>query len=493
MKKVFSLIFATVLTLSCMLPAFATDKVTVSATEEDNAFAVTGIHLPTKAELDTLSGSIRNYSLTYWKAMEGESHDYAPYVDNSGSIRTSLADKLRAVRPVIELKNVAKSNHKVGEKFTFGGKNFVIISETAAFCLTDIAAEQVYDGSMYIPDKFEDTAISRFINEFYAKNIGEGYKFITVEEKDDTYTLSFDTAGIKTIEAVKLAKDAAIALPDAKVTGYKFNGWFTDKEYKTKFVATKMPAEDITIYASYTKLYKLSFNTQDLKKIDAMWLEEGAAIVLPSADVENYKFMGWFTDAKYQKAIEKDAKMPKADTVLYGCYAIKLSKLGTILKDIDIEQFVKDSKLSPETFNKLAKSLGFEVKYSVNGKTYTVNDVVNFTDELTAQLKKDIKFGDIAAVDITISLGKDDGENLAIYVYNDIEDKEADKPTTTKDTTSPTEPSSGIAETSTTNVIIIKEKKDENPETGSSVLGVTAFAALAVAGIAFVAAKKKED
>lgn len=309
-------------------------------------------------------------------------------------------------------------------------------------------------------------------------------------EKDEPvvteYTLTYVT-GVETIkfDAIKLKEGDKVVLPTEAKEGYKLNGWYADKEFKTA-VPEKMPAADLTVYASYTKLYKLSFNTQDLKKIDAMWLEEGAAIALPSADVENYKFMGWFTDAKYEKALEKDAKMPKADTVLYGCYAIKLSKLGTILK-VDMEQFVKDSKLSPETFNKLAKSLGFEVKCGVNGKTYTVNDVVNFKDELTAQLKKDIKFGDIAAVDITISLGKDDSENLAIYVYNDIEDKEADKPTTTtEDTTKDNTDSKTPSDEKTTDI----------PDTGAESIApavITFLTSMATVGGAVVLKKKKEN
>lgn len=301
------------------------------------------------------------------------------------------------------------------------------------------------------------------------------------------YTLTYVT-GVETIkfDAIKLKEGDKVVLHTEAKEGYKLNGWYADKEFKTA-APEKMPAADLTVYASYTKLYRLSFDTQDLKKIDAVWLEEGAAIVLPSANVENYKFMGWFTDAKCQKAIEKNAKMPKADTVLYGCYAIKLSKLGTIFEDIDMEQDVKDAKLTPEEFNKYKKPLGYGVKYSVNGKTYTVNDIVNFTDELISQLKKYIEFGDIAAVDITINRGKKGDKNLAIYVYNDVEDKKADKPAT---------PDKDTPKANTDNKKSNDEKTTDIPNTGAESIApavITFLTSMATVGGAVVLKKKKEN
>lgn len=213
--------------------------------------------------------------------------------------------------------------------------------------------------------------------------------------------------------SMSLEAGSKLHLPeDTKVEGYDFAGWYLDQEYTNPVPEDyKAPESDFHIYGKWNaKSYTITFDTNGRKTIAAQTYKYKDKLELPDATVSGFNFDGWYADREFKNKFTLET-MPADNIVLYAKYI------------------------------------------EVTTKALTEKPTETTTEATT------------------------------------------EKPTEKQDesTTSPTEPSGDVAETSTTNVIIIKEKKDENPETGSSVLGVTAFAALAVAGIAFVAAKKKED
>lgn len=303
-------------------------------------------------------------------------------------------------------------------------------------------------------------------------------------KKEVTYTLSYDAKGIKEFESKKLAKDAKLILPNTDVEGYRFDGWYSDSEFKTPIPA-KMPANDITLYASYVKVYKLSFDTNSIQKIDDQWYEADEEIKLPDAEAKGYTFIGWFADKEYKTPCTL-AKMPKADTTIYGLFAVNLSTLSDEFKEVDVAKAVADLGLTPDTFNKLAKGLGFEIKYTINGKEYKINDIVNYVQEMTKQIETDVKAGQTADVTVTIKLGKDDeGQSFKFTVYNDTNkaNDKKEEPTsepTSKPTTEPTTKDNG---------------NSLSPNTGSASIIpaiITLLASTAAAGVV-IAKKKKEN
>lgn len=322
---------------------------------------------------------------------------------------------------------------------------------------------------------------------------------ITVAEPaPTTYTLSYETKGVKTIDSVKLDVGADVVLADAKVEGYKFNGWFADAEFKTP-APSKMPAADTTLYASYTKVYKITFVTGDVQKIDAQWYEVDEAIKMPETKADGYTFLGWYADEEYKTEF-KTEKMPEKDITVYGLYAINLTTFSKTLKDTyneimsdpenkDIAEALKN--ISPETFNELAKIMGVEILYSINGKEYNVKNILNFIDEITKQLQADIETGKAADVIITFKPGKDKEQKFT--VYNDTGKKEDP---TKKDDTSTTVKDDTTSTTKTDDKSTTDKKDNKVPNTGSaSTLIPAVFALLASTATAggVILKKKKED
>lgn len=74
-----------------------------------------------------------------------------------------------------------------------------------------------------------------------------------------SYTVKFETNGAPAIKSVSVSRNNVITAPTAPVKdGFVFDGWYTDKEFKTKFdFATKI-TKSMTLYAKWTEKAKTS-------------------------------------------------------------------------------------------------------------------------------------------------------------------------------------------------------------------------------------------
>lgn len=72
-----------------------------------------------------------------------------------------------------------------------------------------------------------------------------------------TFTVKFDTNGGNSIEDMEVADGGLIAtLPIPTNTDKAFDGWYTDKTYKTKFAITTPITDNITLYAKWIEVSK---------------------------------------------------------------------------------------------------------------------------------------------------------------------------------------------------------------------------------------------
>ena len=68
----------------------------------------------------------------------------------------------------------------------------------------------------------------------------------------DFHTLTFDTMGGSRIDPVKVRHGNAVAKPKDPVNGgYWFDGWYTDKTYRTPYNFATPLTQDTTIYAKW--------------------------------------------------------------------------------------------------------------------------------------------------------------------------------------------------------------------------------------------------
>ena len=120
--------------------------------------------------------------------------------------------------------------------------------------------------------------------------------------EDRQYTISFDTAGGTQIAAQTYRPDSFIKAPEEpEREGYAFGGWYKDRALTREFIftANTMPAQDITVYAKWIKLYTLTFSTDGGTQTEPVTVTEGQTVSAPEdPEKDGYVFDGWFADAE---------------------------------------------------------------------------------------------------------------------------------------------------------------------------------------------------
>ena len=76
----------------------------------------------------------------------------------------------------------------------------------------------------------------------------------TPEAAEINYTVSFETNGGSPVSAMMLAAGAKLHAPEAPLKdNYVFGGWYEDAALTRAFTFDTMPAENITLYAKWTR------------------------------------------------------------------------------------------------------------------------------------------------------------------------------------------------------------------------------------------------
>lgn len=72
--------------------------------------------------------------------------------------------------------------------------------------------------------------------------------------KINQYTISFESNDGSKVEAIKADYNTEVKAPTTPTKdGYAFGGWYSDKELKSVYEFSLMPASDITVYAKWVK------------------------------------------------------------------------------------------------------------------------------------------------------------------------------------------------------------------------------------------------
>ena len=72
------------------------------------------------------------------------------------------------VRPVLEIESAFEAGYEVGDVFKFGRKEFVIISDDKAFCLTDIG--RCVFNNLKDENKYENSKVKDYIDGWFKRN-----------------------------------------------------------------------------------------------------------------------------------------------------------------------------------------------------------------------------------------------------------------------------------------------------------------------------------
>ena len=121
------------------------------------------------------------------------------------------------------------------------------------------------------------------------------------------YTFTVDVDGDKTVTEVYYGAAVTAPATPVKEGTVEFAGW-VDAEGNATTVPAIMPAEDVTVYASWTTSAKFDAGEgkfDDGSSVKEIVVEEGAEIVAPEDPVKDgYDFVGWGTEADPETPVE---------------------------------------------------------------------------------------------------------------------------------------------------------------------------------------------
>ena len=130
---------------------------------------------------------------------------------------------------------------------------------------------------------------------------------------------------------------------DPKKDGYKFAGWYTDRDYKKEYDFDTLVKEDLSLYAKWTEILTVTFdNNGHGKKPDAQKVVKGEKATEPSALSEKgYIFGGWYTEKECSRRFDFDTAIT-ANITLYAKWDEKKA---------DIEYFTVSFSLNGKSGN----------------------------------------------------------------------------------------------------------------------------------------------
>ena len=112
-----------------------------------------------------------------------------------------------------------------------------------------VAEQKINDGDIIIFHYTDDYSKEEG-SEKWAKRNTSG----SATEKIEKYKVIFDTNEGSTVAEQSVEKGAAVTEPEEpKKDGYKFDGWFTDKELTAKYDFSQKVEKDLTLYAKWVK------------------------------------------------------------------------------------------------------------------------------------------------------------------------------------------------------------------------------------------------
>lgn len=107
---------------------------------------VIGASLLTADEVKNIPEDLLCYHAWWWIKSASKYHrwHYVAIIEHSGKLNQMgrAVDFKGIIRPILEIANVKAAGLKTGDHFIYGGKEFCIISDTAAFCVNDIGCCQ---------------------------------------------------------------------------------------------------------------------------------------------------------------------------------------------------------------------------------------------------------------------------------------------------------------------------------------------------------------
>ncbi len=213
--------------------------------------------------------------------------------------------------------------------------NFYYIYLNAGFGLLTNPIYQAYGTKVTAPENPTNTGYD-FFGWYTDKTFKTPYEFSTMPAKNITIyaqwlikeiTISFETNCTASISPIKQNYGTNVTAPTTPLNaGYRFVGWFSDKELTEKYVFSTMPEQNIKLYAKWEKKSDISI-TINSKTTSLKDAEKGFALNTNiSGFVVEYLVDGSWTSNIPTKIGKYDVRVYRAEDETYTEFSKVLSE-----------------------------------------------------------------------------------------------------------------------------------------------------------------------
>ena len=179
---------------------------------------------------------------------------------------------------------------------------------------------------------------------FVDRNYTQAYTFTTMPEASITlfakwtaltFSVTFVTNGGNEIASISRDTDQSLSLPSAPTrTGHTFDGWYTNEALTNRFTATKMPPNNLTLYAKWiTNVLTLTYTVEDDTVTQEVLFGSTLSSILPTPSKYQYEFLGWSIDG--ETLITLPNTMPDNNLTLIALFRDNVAPVVFTLTDGD--------------------------------------------------------------------------------------------------------------------------------------------------------------
>lgn len=174
----------------------------------------------------------------------------------------------------------------------------------------------------------------------------------------NSYTINFEENEGSNVSNLKQEYNTLIVSPETSKNGYTFIGWFSNSSLTDGYVFSRMPAENITLYAKWKiKQYKIGFEENGGAAVSDKTQDYNTSVTEPETSKAGFTFIGWFTDSELTESFVFST-MPAENITLYAKWEMNQYTIsfeengGTVVNEITQEPntTVRAPEISKEGF-----------------------------------------------------------------------------------------------------------------------------------------------
>lgn len=139
------------------------------------------------------------------------------------------------------------------------------------------------------------------------------------------YSIIFESNGGSAVTSITKNYNETISEPIVPTKiGFVFDGWYTDITFKTLFIFSVMPANDMTVYARWIEEHIVTFDYNNgSSQTTRIVLDNNQIGVLPTPTKVGYTFDGWYETIDFSDARVLSTDIINSSLTLYAKWNVK--------------------------------------------------------------------------------------------------------------------------------------------------------------------------